>query len=492
METAPGAVYPPLDDGHHVDVAVVGGGIVGVAAGLLARADGASVALLEADRLCSGVTGHTTAKLTALHRLIYHHLRSHFGEDGARSYAEANQAGLEWVARQVEERGIACDFRRRSAYTYATEASARAAVEDEVDAALAAGLPAQLVEEIPLPYPVEVAVRLDDQAEFHPRRFVLALGEALASDGGLVFEQTRAQSLHEGSPCELRTDRGKLTAERVVVASHFPFLDRSLAFARMRPERSYAIGARVGGDPPPGMFITAGGPTRSLRSHPHGGEELLIVGGEGHKTGQGGDTRQRYERLERFAREHFDVRSVDYRWSAQDPVTADRMPYVGALTPLSRRVLYATGFGKWGLAGGVGAAMILADELAGRSNPWASAFDANRLKPLAQAKDLVTANADVAAHLVGDRIKKLRPKELSELAPGEGGIVRHQGETVAAYRDEDGAVAAVSATCTHLWCQVSWNAAERSWDCPCHGSRFATDGSVLEGPAVKPLEPKPV
>ena len=348
------------------------------------------------------------------------------------------------------------------------------------------------MEDTPLPYPVAGAVRLDNQAEFHPRRFLLGLAERIPGDGSFVFEHTRALGLDEGSPCTVETDRGPLLADRVVVASHFPFLDRSLAFARMHPERSYALGLRIRGEAPAGMFISADGPTRSIRSHPLEGGELLIVGGEGHKVGQGGDTRERYERLEAFAREHFDVSSVDYRWSSQDNMTADGVPYVGALTPVSKKVLYATGFAKWGLTNGAAAALMLADRLLGRENPWAKTFDANRLKPLAQVKDLVSENVNVAMRFFGDRIRTPELRGLDELAAGEGAIVGHGGKKLAAYRHEDGRVSAVSPVCTHLWCQVNWNAAERSWDCPCHGSRFDTEGRVLQGPAVEGLEPRPL
>ena len=256
---------------------------------------------------------------------------------------------------------------------------------------------------------------------------LLGLAERIPGAGSFVFENTRATGLDEGSPCTIETDRGSLTADRVVVASHFPFLDRSLAFARMHPERSYCLGLRVAGKTPPGMFISADGPTRSIRSHPLEDGELLVVGGEGHKVGQGGDTAERYETLEAFAREHFDVQSVDYRWSSQDNMTPDGVPYVGALTPVSKRVLYATGFAKWGLTNGVAAAMMLSDRLLDRDNPWADTFDANRLKPLAQAKDMVKENANVAVRFVGDRMRRPGARSLDELEPGEGAIVSHGG-----------------------------------------------------------------
>jgi glycine/D-amino acid oxidase-like deaminating enzyme/nitrite reductase/ring-hydroxylating ferredoxin subunit len=484
--------FPALDDDVRADVAVIGGGIVGLTTALVLQEEGMDVALLEANRLGHGVSGHTTAKVTSQHGLVYAHLRSRFGADGARAYGEANQAALEWIARRVEADAIECDFRRRAAYAYVTSASDRGRVEDEVSAAEQAGLPAALVETTPLPFAVEAAVRFAGQAEFHVGRYLGALGEKLAEAGGRVFERSHAVEVGADGDRVVDTPGGRVTAGHVVVATHFPFLDRSLAFARISPQRSYAILCRIAGAPPDGMFISGDSPSRSVRAVPLDGEELLLVGGEGHKPGTGGDTRIRYRRLEEFAREHWEVESIEYRWSAQDNTTLDRVPYVGPVTPWDDRVLMATGFAKWGMTGGTAAAMVLADRVLGRENAWAGLFDPRRLKPRASARRLITENAEVGMRFLGDRLTKPGRRSLEELGPGEGDIVRHEGERIAAFRDDDGTVTAVSPVCTHLGCQVSFNDAERSWDCPCHGSRFAVDGAVLQGPAVHRLERKPL
>jgi Rieske Fe-S protein len=285
------------------------------------------------------------------------------------------------------------------------------------------------------------------------------------------------------------TDRGDITARDVVVATHYPMLDRGLFFARLSPERSYVLACRVEGALPAEMYISTESAPHSIRSSPLDGEELLLVGGESHKTGQGGDTGERYRRLEAWARERFDVREVVYRWSAQDAMPADGLPYVGLVSLVSRHVWTGTGYRKWGLTNGTAAAMILADAIEGRENPWASTFDSNRFKPLAAGPTLVKENLNVGAHFVGDRLARADADSLEALEPGEGGIVVVDGDRSAAYRDEDGTVHVLSPTCTHLGCLVSWNRAERSWDCPCHGSRFdAVDGHVIQGPAVHDLE----
>jgi glycine/D-amino acid oxidase-like deaminating enzyme/nitrite reductase/ring-hydroxylating ferredoxin subunit len=494
IETGPAQpAFPELDGDVQADVAVIGGGIVGITTALLLTEAGVRVALLEADRLVHGVTGHTTAKVTSQHGLVYDRLRSRFGSDGAETYGEANETALAWIAERVERDGIDCDFRRRAAYVYATSSSERSNVESEAEAAAAAGLPARMADTVPLPFAVEGAVRFDDQAEFHVRRYLLALVDALTAGGCRIFEHSRAVEVDShGRPAAVKTAGGRVVADQVVVATHYPFLDRSLAFARVHPERSYAILCRIAGTPPDGMLISAGSPTRSVRAVPVDGEDLLLVGGEGHRTGTGGDTEERYRRLEAFAREHWDVRSVDYRWSAQDNRTVDQVPYVGRLSPREDRVFMATGFAKWGMTGGTAAALLLGDLLTGRESAWASFFDPNRLTLRASAPRLVKENLQAGLRFVGDRVTKPGRRSAEDLLPGEGDIVRLGGERVAAYRDEAGTLHAVSPTCTHLGCQVNFNAAERSWDCPCHGSRFAPDGSVLQGPAVHGLERRPV
>ncbi len=398
IETGPAQpALPELDDHVRTDVVVIGGGIVGITTALLLKEAGASVVLLEANRLARGVSGYTTAKVSSQHGMVYAQLRARFGAGGARAYGAANQAALEWIARRVERDGIDCDFRRRPSYAYVSQGGDRTQAEREAEAAAEAGLPATLVDATPLPYPVEAAVRFDDQAEFHARKYLLALADALHGDGCHVYENSHAVEVDTDENCVVKTPGGRVTADHVVVATHYPFLDRSLAFARVHPQRSYALACRIAGAPPEGMFISGDSPTRSVRAVPLDGDELLLVGGEGHRTGSGGDTEERYARLERFAQEHWDVESVEYRWSAQDNTTVDGVPSVGRLTPRSSQVLMATGFAKWGMTGGTAAAMLLSDLVLGRDNGWAGLFDPNRFKPRAAARSLTRLGSNSPA-----------------------------------------------------------------------------------------------
>lgn len=395
----------------------------------------------------------------------------------------ARSAG--WPARLQ----IACDLRDRSAYTYVVDPDQRAKVVEEADAAGAAGLDTVLVDETPLPYAVAAAVRLDGGFELHARKYVLGLAREVEARGGSVFERTTAIGASERGGPLVRVEGGmSVRAGDVVVATLMPFLDRGLFFARLTPMRSYCIAVRGAEPVPDGMLISADQPTRSIRpAVGHGGEELLVVGGEGHPTGEDADTRDRYAALESFAREHFggDRVQATHRWSAHDLQPADGLPYVGRYTPASRHLWTAAGFRKWGMTNATLAAEILAARIGGDEHPLAATFDANRLDARRAAAGVAREVAKDARHFVGDRLRK--PRSLDELSVGEGAVVRSGGGLVAAYRDSDGTVTQVSPTCTHLGCRVRWNTAERTWDCPCHGSRFAPDGAVLTGPATSPL-----
>jgi glycine/D-amino acid oxidase-like deaminating enzyme/nitrite reductase/ring-hydroxylating ferredoxin subunit len=490
--TSPATSYPALADDTTVDVAVVGGGITGLTTALLLKQGGARVAVLEAGRVASGTTGYTTAKVTALHGLVYAQLVAEHGEETARRYADANAAAVEQVASLVDQLGIECDFERRAALTYTSGPGQRADIEAEAEAATRLGLPATVVGATDLPYPVEVAVRLDHQAQLHPRRYCVGLAEAVDGDGSRVYETTRALDVEErdgGAPagrCTVHTDRRDVVADQVVLATLLPFVDVGGFFAKAHPMRSYAMAVRVAGAVPQGMYLGADSPTRSIRPVPVGGELGLVLGGPSHKVGQGGDTNRYYAELEQWGRANFDIRSVDYRWSAQDYMPVDMVPYVGR-SPRSERLHVATGFKKWGLSNGTAAAMMLADSILGRPNPWAEAFDATRVDAGGSAKEFVSENLNVAKRFVSDHVARLRAPSADHLGPGEGGIVDVDGSKVAAYRRPDGTLQAVTATCTHLGCTVQWNPAETTWDCPCHGSRFTCDGTMLAGPAVADL-----
>lgn len=486
---------PALVDNDEVDVAVVGGGIAGVCTAWELSRLGVRVALVEAREILSANTGHTTAKLTALHGLRYRQLSSSLGEEAAAWYALSQQDAINHVVDTATELGIECDLERRAAYSYVLAPDKVDEVRGEVDAARAAGLDAEMVADTPLPYPVAAAVRLPDQAQFHPRKYLLELAADLVRRGGRIYQHTRITDLEEGRPCLLTAASGAtVVAEQVVVTTGWPVYDRVSLFTRLTPSRELVVAAAIRSEhDPDGMYLTPEEGTRSVRTAPYGQwRRLLIVTGEKFRPGTA-DVSERFAELERWMTRHFDVESIDYRWAAQDYSTTDQVPFVGRFPGGDGRVWVATGFGAWGMSNGVMAGRLLSRQITQQTvPPWADLYDPRRLHPLTEAPQAARSGAAVARHFVTDRLGTPGVERVSELAPGQGAVVDLGGDLCAVYREESGALSAVSATCTHQGCIVGFNNVERTWDCPCHGSRYSVAGSVLEGPAVRALEPRTV
>lgn len=493
IDSTHSTAHPVLQGQVEVDVAIVGGGIVGLTAAWALKRAGKTVAVIEMDRLARGVSGYTTAKVTSGHNLIYSELERKHGAQAAASYARANQLALENIASLVEANNIDCDFSRRSNYVYCESLDEVDPIRQEVEAAARAGLNVSYVADLDLPYPVAGAIRLDHQAQFHPRKYLLALAIAVDGDGSYIFENSRVTDIREAEPCEVSTAHGKVAARDVVMATHYPLLDRGFFFPRVHPKRSYALAALIDSSTAPeGMYISTDSPTRSIRTTPDGERLLLLVGGNGHAVGQKYDTDQDYEDLESWTKQRFGIDEVTHRWSTQDGATVDMLPYAGTARRSSEHVYTATGFGKWGMTNGTAGALVVSDAILGKENEFAASFDPHRATVKASAKKLITENSKIARHWFGDRVAHPQRRPFDDLQPGEAAVKRVGVSQVAGYRDEEGELHAVSAVCTHLACIVAFNPAETSWDCPCHGSRFDTDGRVLHGPATEDLEKKQV
>ena len=467
---------------------VVGAGISGLSAAFELSRLGASVAVLEARHVAAGASGYNTAKLSSLHGLTYAKLERQLGAEKARLYGAANERGIERIHEITSELGIDCDLRRKPNLVYTESDDERGQIEAEVEAARRASLPARLVEETDLPFPIAAAVQFERQAEFHPVKYLAGLAAALEESAVRVCEGTRAIGVSAGSPCRVRTAAGRtVTAGSVVVATHLPMLDRGAFFARCHPERSYVVAApHEGPAATGGMYLSTESPAHSIRVHELDGQPWLLVGGESHKTGHG-DAAAQYRSLEAWARERFGMEPM-LRWATQDQMPVDGVPFIGPVDPVSKNVYVATGFRKWGLAMGIAAGELLAALVDGVDHPWTGLFDTSRLRPRAGAASFAKENVDVGLRFFGDRLTKRA--NVGSIERGEGRVVGAGLGQRAVYRDEEGTLHALSARCTHLGCIVNWNSAERTWDCPCHGSRFGARGEVIMGPAVNPLEPQ--
>lgn len=477
-----------------VDVAVVGGGITGVTAALLLKKAGLRVALLEARRIGSGETNKTTAHLTEVLDLRFQRLIRRFGVDGARLAVRGQQAAIARIRAFVEELAIDCALQAQDGYLFAeTDAEARE-LEEEEEAAHKCQLAPALVTATPLPFSVTRALRFAGQAQLHPRAYLQALVNAIPGDGSHVFETTHVEEITDGEPCRVTTNRGVVAARDVVVASGVPIANRYLVHPKLAAYRSYVVAVAAPRHAPAGLFWDMKDPYHYIRSHEVGGVRHLIVGGEDHKVGESDDTTAAFARLEEYVERRFGQAPAptDARWSGQIIEPADGLPYVGR-NALSKHVFIATGYAGNGITGGTLAAMILADEIRKVANPWAELLDATRVKPLAAAAAVLSENASFPKHLVQDRLVTLgRKRQVSNIPPGHGEVLEVEGQPLAVYRDGEGHLTALSPVCPHLGCHVRWNVAETTWDCPCHGSRFAPTGAVLNGPATRPLESKKI
>jgi glycine/D-amino acid oxidase-like deaminating enzyme/nitrite reductase/ring-hydroxylating ferredoxin subunit len=483
--------YPALDVRATADVAVVGGGLAGLwTAWELAQA-GRRVAVIEARRIGAASTGNTTGKATALQSLNFGAIARTAGREAARQYGQAQLRAVERVAEVSAELGVDCELERRSAYVFVTREQALPELHDELAAAIAAGLPAVFHSDLDLPFAVAGALRLDGQIQFHPRKLLLALAQDLVRRGSTVYEDSRVVVLDDGEPSVAVTETGaSVTAEHLVIATGYPIASTAALRRTLRPRRELVVAGPVpAASAPEGMYTTLEDEVRSVRTAPlDATHRLLIVAGEKFAPGAGG-VGARYATLSGWAAEHVGLHRVTHRWSTQDYETEDRAPLIGRVSqaPDRAHTWIATGFGGWGLTNAVVAARLIAAGIAGSGLPeWAVPFSPVRLeRPEGEGTPQIGDGPSVVRH----RIEPGERAAVAAIQPGEGMVVDVGGEHCAAYRDLSGILHLVSAVCSHLGGTVGFNDAEKTWECPCDGSRFAPDGAVLQGPAVRALAP---
>jgi glycine/D-amino acid oxidase-like deaminating enzyme/nitrite reductase/ring-hydroxylating ferredoxin subunit len=468
-----------------VDVAIIGGGITGLTTALLLSEAGKRVALLEARQLGCGVTGSTTAHLTEAVDMRYHRLISKFGLEGARGVRASSRDAIELIAKLSQHAAPDCSFERLNGYLFTEARDKLDELESELQAAAHAGASVERAM-APLPFGVAGGICFADQAQLNPTPYLNGIVERLASGRVRLFENVSMLDIEGLGPLRVVTDRGfGVVADAVVLATHAPFAKLTLQL-KLAQYRSYVVAGRVASTPP-GLFWDMADPYHYVRRALVDGYSYAIVGGGDHRTGEvpKGGPDAPYVALEAYAA-RLGV-PAEKRWSAQVVESADGLPFIGK-PDSDRNVYVATGFGGNGMTFGTLSAMLITDGILGRPNPYAELYRANRAKPLAALSAVVSENVDTALHLVGDHVRSVSTGPIAELPIGEGRVIKDNGERLAVYRDHDGKVHALSSVCTHQGCQVAFNAVERSWDCPCHGSRFDIDGRVLDGPATKPLE----
>ncbi|OQP68561.1 FAD-dependent oxidoreductase [Niastella populi] len=477
-----------LDTTRNYDVVIAGGGITGITTALQLQQTGLRCVVLEAHTLCFGTTGGTTAHLNTLLDTPYTTIANNFGKEGASLVAAAVREALNTVKGNIAKHGIDCNFEEATAYLFSQNENQTKELESIRAATIEAGVTASYTDSTPVPVQFEKALEIKNQAKFHPTRYVLAMAKVFEEAGGTIVQNCRVMATDNTDPLEVKTSLGDIKTGWLIYATHIP-PGVNLVHLRCAPYRSYAMAVKLADERyPAGLSYDMYDPYHYYRTQLIDGEQFLIAGGEDHKTAHEDNTNAPFNKLESHIRNHFNVKEIAYRWSSQYFEPADGLPYIGHMPGQPGKILVATGFGGNGITYSHVAARLLSSIVLDKESPYIKLFDPNRIKPVAGFTNFVKENVDVAKQLITGFFTKEKIHGLADIAPGEGKIVQHEGQTLALYKDESGQVHTINPRCTHLKCTVNWNISEKTWDCPCHGARYDANGHVLTGPADIDLE----
>lgn len=483
--------FNQLKQDMHVDVAIVGAGITGLTTALALIEQGKKVAVLEAHEIGDCTTAYSTGNLYIPVQPYFKNIIHKFNLETAQQVATSRAYGIDYIEKIIQTHQIDCQFMRRPWYLFANNAHQCRFLEKELDTFQRLGLDVKEVKELPVPIKIKKGILLENQARMNPYQYILGLCKVLKDKGCHIFTNSAVTHVEENAHCIVYTPLAKLTANHLVIATHSPIGVHGVQLFTA-PYRSYVVAVKLkSNDYPEGQFWDLEKSHHALCTHPIYGNkpELMLVAGEHHKTGQEKNSVDHYANLLRYLEEHFAVDEVAFHWSAQHFQTADDVPYIGLASNAAKKTYMATGYFADGLVYGTLAGLIMSDEITGLRNQWASTYRSTRIKPFASLPFLIKENSNVVFQYMKD-LPKPSLKNSSELQPGEAKVVEINREKVAVYKDKENKVHAVSAVCTHMKGIVNWNNAEKTWDCPCHGSRFTIDGDVIDGPAMIKLAKK--
>ncbi|KZX16922.1 gamma-glutamylputrescine oxidoreductase [Methanobrevibacter cuticularis] len=524
IDSVESADFPPLKDKTTVDVAIIGGGIVGLTTGLMLKEQGLKIAIVESKRIGCDVSGSTTAKITISSNLIYDHIVSNFDLETASKFRDANMLAFNKIAEIIEEHSIDCDYKKVPLYIYSTDKKNFKDIEKEYETLKKLDIDAILTDKLPIPFNKDLnnnnnnnnskdnnnkdnneendndtnendnnkdhdkvinkALKYPNQGEFHPKKYNNALVKLITGDGSYMFENTKVTNIEEGDTKKISTENGDIFANSVVVATNSPIYDPNSTLSYMYQVKSYMLGAYVKEKLPSGMFVNIE-PFHTFRTTPTKKGDLLIIGGEHHFTGQIEDTDNCFKKLVKFAKEKFNVESIEYFWSNQDAKPDDRLPIIGETS--QKGIYVATGFESWGIVKGTLAGIILTDLILNKENSYAEIFSPKRLKNQNSIKKRCASNFNTKD--LNEEEAKILNDSILKLEQEEGKIVKLPNRAIAIYKDLDSNVFAFHGNCSHYGCELKWNSAEKSWDCPQHGSRFDYKGNSIHGPAIANLKP---
>jgi glycine/D-amino acid oxidase-like deaminating enzyme/nitrite reductase/ring-hydroxylating ferredoxin subunit len=483
--------FGPMEESLNTDVCVIGAGIAGLTTAYLLAGEGKSVVVLDDGPIAGGMTQMTTGHLTNMLDDRYFELEKLHGEEAARLAAESHTAAIDRIEAIVEKEQIFCDFSRLEGYLFLAEGDKPQTLDKELDAAHRAGLASVAkCERAPFEtFDTGPCLLFPRQAQFHSVKYLTGLAEAIQRRGGRIFTGSHAEHIEGGSPAKLRVGTHLVTAGAIVIATNVPVNDRLVIHTKQAPYMTYVIGARVPrGSVPKILSWDTGDPYHYIRIQPMGEDDLLIIGGEDHKSGQQPHTEECHAKLETWARDRFPMMGrLEYAWSGQIMEPIDYLAFIGRNPMDEENVYVATGDSGMGLTHGTIAGLLISDLILRRENPWEKLYDPSR-KPVRAAREYARETLNMAGQYA-DWVTPGDVKSEEEIAPGNGAILRRGLAKHAVYRDEDGELHERSAVCPHLGCIVQWNSAGSTWDCPCHGSRFDCYGKVMNGPANSDLSP---
>lgn len=482
--------FPSLTETIEVDVAIIGAGITGITAALHLTDAGKKVAILEAHEVGGVTTSFSTGNLYIPVQPYFQNIASKFDIETAKKIAKSRQFAMDYIEKNIFDKKIACQFSKRPWYLYTDDEKKISFFEKEVNVFKQMDIPIHEIHALPLPLKFKKAAMMENQARFNPLKYVLDIAENLQKAGCLIYENSRVEEMEEKKEyCVLKTGSGKIKAKHIIIATHTPIgINSSQLFTA--PYRSYVIAVTLKNKQyPEGHFWDLNSPHHGVCTHSISTNhpELLMVAGNHHKVGQESDAKSHYEELEKFLRKDFDVEEVVYRWSAQHYHAADDVPYVGLASRASKKTYIATGFFADGLLYGTLAGIIIGDLILKKENLLFQTYDSERLTPISSASFLIKEGSNVFLQYLKD-FPFRETTDFTKIKKGEGKVVSISQEKCAAFRDENNELHVVSAVCPHMKCILSFNNAEKTWDCPCHGSRFSTEGFVIEGPAMSDLK----
>lgn len=474
---------------EEVDICIIGAGITGITCGYELSKLGYTVSIIEKNEIGSGTTGRTTGKITSQHDSFYNYLEESFSIDTAKKYLEANEKAINKIENIIKNENIECDFERLNSYIYTTKKEEINLLEKEFKTLEKLKYKCEYITDLDLPFKIAGGICFKNQAQFHPIKYINGLAKYVKEKGNKIYTHTIAKEIKKSDDKYIvKTDKFSISASYIIIASHYPFFKiKGLYSAKMYQSMSYLIAIETKKQLPSGMYISVSNPNITIRRAKYNEKNVLLIGGGDNKTGKEVTYEKTYGRLEKFAREYYPDAKILAKWNAQDCVTLDKLPYIGQASKLLPNVYVATGFKKWGMTLSSVAVDIIVDDIRGRENEYKDIFLSSRMQPIKNHEEMKNMLVDSSKALV---INKLKEKDIVEkrIKKETGGIIEIDGRKIGIYKDEKGEIYAVNPKCTHLGCLLVWNQVEKTWDCPCHGSRFDYKGKNIIEPAYDDLD----